>query len=96
MTHTLRPKIRHAIRTYLMCVYIAAIIYAIVVIENYYQKNILENPNAQPFFTIGSILFMGFLIFLLVIFSPLFGKLLFRMFGAYEPEQKQSTERQTT
>jgi len=79
-----RRMVRRGIRTYLLCVYIASIIYAVVVIENYYQKNILDNPNQQPLFVIGSILFMGFMVFVLVAFSPLFRKFIFRMFGAEE------------
>lgn len=79
---------RKVLRTYLMCVIIAGIIYAVAVIENYYQKNILENPNAQPLFIIASILFIGFLVLLLVLVSPPFGKALFRVFGLEEGESK--------
>lgn len=90
MPQNVKQKLKHALRTYLLCVYIAAIIYMVLIIENYYQKNILENPDAQTWFAIPSILFMGFMIFLLIIFSPLFREFLFRMFGAEKGKTKNS------
>jgi len=80
----IKQKIRHTIRNYLLCVYIAIIIYVVLIVENFFQKNLLENPNAQAWFVIASILFMGFMIFLLTLFSPLFRRFLFRMFGEDE------------
>lgn len=52
----------------------------VVVIENTYQ-NLLKG-NADGYSITLVILFIGFIIFLLAKISPLFGKLIFKMFGA--------------
>jgi len=82
MPQNVKQKLTYALRTYILCVYIAVIIYMVLVIENYYQKEILENPHAQTWFAIASILFIGFMILILTVFSPLLREFLFRMFGA--------------
>jgi len=88
MPQNVKQKLRYALRTYLLCVYIAAIIYMLLVIENFYEKNVFEKSGAQTLFAIGAIFFMGFMIFILVIFSPFFRELLFRMFGAKETKNE--------
>ena len=92
MPQNVKQRLRHALRTYLLCVYIAAIIYLLLVIENFYEKNVFEKSSDQTWFAIGSIFFMGFMIFILVIFSPFFREILFRMFGAEETKNEAHRE----
>lgn len=79
---SLKQRIAGGARTYIMCVLVSAIIYLFVVVENAYQ-GLLEG-KADAYTITAWILFIGFLIFLIVKISPIFGKLLFRMFGVEE------------
>jgi glucan phosphoethanolaminetransferase (alkaline phosphatase superfamily) len=71
------------------------IIYIVVVIEDYYEKVVIANPDIGFKLTFGIfiILIFGLLIFLLVMSSPQLHRLLFRMFGADEPEASSVTKR---
>lgn len=81
-----RHRIRNGLITYVTCVLIAMIIYVVVVIEDYYEKVIVANPDFWFKLVFGSlaILLFGLVLFLLVSFSPQLRRLLFRMFGAEE------------
>jgi hypothetical protein len=76
----LKERITKGVRTYLICVLISAMIFFVVIVERAYQ-DLLEG-KANAYTLMASILFIGFLIFLIVEISPIFGRLLFRMFGA--------------
>jgi len=80
----IKMKIKNGAKTFAVCVYISMIIYMVVVIEDYYQKVVIANPDPsfKLYFGTFAILFFGFLIFLLVMSSPFLRRLLFRMYGA--------------
>jgi uncharacterized membrane protein YagU involved in acid resistance len=81
-----KEKIKNGVRTYATCVLIALIIYIVVVIEDYYEKVIVANPDLWFKATFGTfiILLFGLVLFLLVSFSPQLRRLLFKTFGAEE------------
>lgn len=62
------------------------VIYIVVVIEDYYEKVVVANPDLWFKLTFGTftILLFGLVIFLLVSISPQLRRLLFRTFGAEE------------
>jgi len=82
----------NGVQTYITCVFIAMIIYIVVIIEDYYEKVIIANPDQWFKLTFGllTILFFGLMIFLLVSFSPQLHRLLFRTFGAEEESRGES------
>ncbi len=77
----LKYHVKKILRAYIICVLIAVIIYVTVIIENYYQSEIIAKNNFDWWTITSSVLFMGLLLSILVIASPAFGKIFFRIFG---------------
>jgi len=94
MSKTLKETLKRGILTYISCIVIAAIIYMTVVIENYYQGIVKENPFSLSYqgTVLFAILFIGFLIFILVLISPYFRRVLFGMFGIGEEKEEQNID----
>lgn len=68
--------------TLLVCFLISLVIFLFAVIENTFQDLIEQKADA---YSIALIVFsVGLIIFLIAKVSPIFGRLIFRMFGAEE------------
>lgn len=78
----MKLRIIDNVRILILCVAISLIIFLVVVIENTYQNLIKGNADAYSIALVT--FFIGLIIFLLTKISPLFGKLILKMFGAEE------------
>jgi hypothetical protein len=94
---SVKQKIKNGMRTYITCVFIALIIYVVVIIEDYYERVVIANPDLSFKLTVGlfTIFSFGFALFLLVSSSPQLHRLLFRMFGAEEESKGEQKQNQT-
>lgn len=79
---SVKLRIKNNVLTLLICFFISLIIYFFAVIENTYQSLIEGKADAYSIALI--VFFVGLIIFLISKISPLFGKFIFKMFGAEE------------
>lgn len=86
MPQTTRQKIENYVKIFITCVYISMVIYLLAVITYAYTEYVITDGDlvSQISYAILSMLLFGFLIFIIVMVSKPFRRILFRAFGEEE------------